>query len=419
MSLLSKPERRRWVIAFVIFLATVFNYFDRQILAVLKPILKDEFHMGDDGYAVIVNIFTVCYAVMYPVSGWLVDKFGPRIVMLMGILGWATASIGGGLSRTFAQFAFFRGLLGISEPSNFPVKLHVATVWFPPRLRATANSLCEAGSSIGAILAPPIAAWLAIKFNWHTVFIVGGVAGIVIALLWLLVYRNPPANIAKDATGSAEIKESISFSWGQLWGKRSLWGVLLIRFVSDPLWYFCLFWLPGYLQEESGLSLVQMGLFGWIPFLVADIGAIGASAWSDRMVKKGKEPLRARKIMMTSIACIAPLCILTPYLPNAFVTLAIFSLVAITCLTWLFNINVVVAESFPVRNVASVLGIAGGCGAAGAVLLNYFVGQYIGTLGAEKIFIGMAFLHPIAVLLLWTMIKKEKPTIEGNDSVLS
>src|SRR5690606_28088547 len=118
---LSKPERRRWVIAFVIFLATVFNYFDRQILAVLKPILKDEFHMGDDGYALIVNIFTVCYALMYPVSGWLVDRFGPRLIMLMGVLGWATASIGGGLSRTFGQFAFFRGLLGISEPSNFPV----------------------------------------------------------------------------------------------------------------------------------------------------------------------------------------------------------------------------------------------------------------------------------------------------------
>lgn len=406
---LSKPERRRWVIAFVIFLATVFNYFDRQILAVLKPILKDEFHMGDDGYALIVNIFTVCYALMYPVSGWLVDRFGPRLIMLMGVLGWATASIGGGLSRTFGQFAFFRGLLGISEPSNFPVKLHVATVWFPPKLRATANSLCEAGSSIGAILAPPVAAWLAITFNWHTVFIVGGVAGLIIALLWLLVYRNPPKDIAQEATGSAVIEESISFSWGQLWTKRSLWGVLLIRFVSDPLWYFCLFWLPGYLQEESGLSLVQMGLFGWIPFLVADIGAIGASAWSDRMVKRGKEPLRARRIMMTCLACIAPLCVLTPYLPNAFATLAIFSLVAITCLTWLFNINVVVAEAFPVRNVASVLGIAGGFGAAGAILLNYLVGQYIGTIGAEKIFMGMAVLHPIAAVLLWTMIKREKP----------
>lgn len=405
------PERRRWAIAVTIFLATVFNYFDRQILAVLKPILKDEFQMGDDGYALIVNIFTVCYALMYPVSGWLVDKFGAKIIMLFGVLGWATASIGAGLSATFAQLAFFRGMLGISEPSNFPVKLQVVTVWFPAKLRATANSFCEAGSSIGAILAPPLAAYLVIVFNWHMVFIIGGIAGLVIAVLWIWLYRNPPASVALEATGSTEIKESVSFNWGKLWTKKSLWGVLLIRFVSDPLWYFCLFWLPGYLQEESGLSLVQMGMFGWIPFLVADIGAIGFSAWSDRMVRKGKPPLRSRKIMLTCVACMAPLCALTPYLSSAYATLAIFSLVAITCLTWLFNINVVVAESFPVRNVASVLGIAGGCGAAGAVLLNYFVGQYIGTLGAERIFITMAFLHPIAVIVLWIMIKKEKPKV--------
>ena len=284
------------------------------------------------------------------------------------------------------------------------------TTWFPPRLRATANSFCEAGSSIGAILAPPLAAWIALTYNWHLVFIVGGIAGLVIAILWIIIYRDPPPDIAKDTTGIAVPEESPAFNWNHLWSKSSLWGVLLIRFISDPLWYFCLFWLPGYLQEESGLSLSQMGWYGWIPFLAADIGAIGFSAWSDRMVKKGREPLKARKIMLTTAACLAPLCILTPYLPSAFATLLIFSLVAIACLTWLFNINVVIAESFPVKNVASVLGIAGGCGALGAVLLNYLVGQYIGNIGAERIFIGMALLHPIAVLLLWTMIKREKLT---------
>lgn len=403
-----KPENRRWVIAVVIFLATVFNYFDRQILAVLKPMLKEEFNMGDGGYALVVNIFTMCYAFMYPVSGWLVDKFGPRLIMLLGILGWATASIGAGISRTFAQFAFFRGMLGIAEPSNFPVKLKVITVWFPAKLRATANSFCEAGSSIGAILAPPVAAWLAIMFNWHTVFMVGGIAGLVIAVLWWWVYRNPPQHIFAETTGEKSTASNNAFNWKQLWGKKSLWGILLIRLISDPVWYFCLFWLPGYLQEQSGLTLKQMGLFGWIPFLIADFGAIGMSAWSDRMVRKGKQPLKARKIMLTTIACVAPLCALTPYAPNAFATLVIFSLVAITCLTWLFNINVVVAETFPVGNVASVLGIAGGFGAIGAVFLNYFIGQYIGTIGAGKIFMVMAFLHPIAVLLLWLVIKKEK-----------
>lgn len=403
------PEQRRWLIVFVIFLAIVFNYYDRQIVSILKPILKEEFQLQDDGYALLVNIFTVCYALMYPVSGWLVDRFGAKKIMFYGVIGWSIACLGGGLSRTFAQFTFFRALLGLAEPTNFPAQLKVIATWFPGKLRATANSLCVAGSSIGAIIAPPLVAWIAIAYDWHTVFIVAAAVGFFIAFLWLLVYRDPPARITQEIAGTQHIENTKAFSWGQLWTRKSLWGILLIRFVSDPVWYFCLFWLPGYLQEESGLSLAQVGMFGWIPFLAADLGAIATSAWSDRMVKRGKDPLKARKIMLSTVALLAPLCILTPFIPNAYATIFVFSLVAVACLSWLFTISVVIAEAFPIKNVASVLGIAGGFGAVGAVLFNYFVGQFMGTVGAEKIFITMAFLHPIAVLVLWTMVRKEKP----------
>lgn len=406
MSSFLVPQRRRWFIIGIIFLAIVFNYFDRQIVSILKPVIKDAYNLGDEGYALILNIFTICYAIMYPVSGWLVDKFGAKKVMFAGIIGWSVACIGGGISRTFGQFTFFRGLLGMAEPTNFPAQLKVITVWFPGKLRATANSLCVAGSSIGAIIAPPLVAWLAITYNWHTVFVVAGITGLLIAILWITIYREPPKSILAE---SVETTGSPAFTWKQLWTRKSLWGILLIRLVSDPVWYFCLFWLPGYLQEESGLTLVQMGMFGWIPFLVADIGAIGTSVWSDWMVRKGKAPLKARRIMLSTVAIAAPLCILTPYLTHPFATLLIFSIVAVTCLSWLFTISVVIAEAFPVKNVASVLGIAGGFGALGAVLFNYFVGQFMGKIGAEKIFIAMAFLHPIAVLILWTMVKQEKP----------
>lgn len=403
-------EKRRWFIIFVIFLAIVFNYYDRQIVSILKPMLKDEYDLGDDGYALVLNVFTVFYALMYPVSGWLVDRFGERKVMLVGILGWSMACLGGGLSRTFGSFLFFRGMLGAAEPTNFPAQLKVVTVWFSGKLRATANSLCVAGSSIGAIIAPPLVAWLAMKYDFHTVFIVAAVVGFIIALLWFLIYTEPPREIREAAADStADQKEEKAFTWGQLWSRKSLWGILLIRFVSDPVWYFCLFWLPGYLQEESGLTLAQIGMFGWIPFLVADLGAIGTSAWSDKMVRKGVEPLKARKIMLSSIAVLAPLCCLTTYVTSPYLTILIFALVAVACLSWLFTISVVIAEAFPVKNVASVLGIAGGFGALGAVLFNYFVGQMMGSLGAGTIFIAMAFMHPIAVLILWTMVKKERP----------
>ena len=404
-----KPEKRRWLIVAVIFLAIVFNYVDRQIVSILKPVLKGESSLDDSGYALILNVFTICYAVMYPVTGWMVDKFGARVVMFFGIITWSIACIGGGLSRTVGQFGFFRGLLGAAEPTNFPAQLKVITVWFPGKLRATANSLCVAGSSIGAIIAPPAIAWLAITYNWQTAFIVMGAIGLLIAVLWKLVYVDPPPRIVQEATGDTTASPEEGFKWAELWSTRSLWGILLIRFVSDPVWYFCLFWLPGYLQEESGLTLAQVGMFGWIPFLFADLGAIGTSAWSDKLVRKGYAPLKARKMMLTTVAIFSPLCALTPYLGSAWSTLALFSIVAIACLSWLFTISVVVAEAFPVKNVASVLGIAGGFGALGAVLFNYFVGQFMGTLGAEKIFIAMAFLHPVAVLILWTMVRPERP----------
>lgn len=406
------PSKRRWLIIAVIFIAIVFNYVDRQIVSILKPVLKAEFSLDDSGYAVILNIFTICYAVMYPVTGWMVDRFGARLVMFFGIITWSLACIGGGISRTIGQFGFFRGLLGAAEPTNFPAQLKVVTVWFPGKLRATANSLCVAGSSIGAIIAPPVIAWIAISYSWQTAFIAMGAIGLLIAILWRLVYRDPPKDILQEATGSAPVAEEVAFKWKDLWKTKSLWGILLIRFVSDPVWYFCLFWLPGYLQEQSGLTLAQVGMFGWIPFLFADLGAIGTSAWSDKLVRKGYAPLRARKIMLTTVACVSPLCALTPYLSSAWSTLLVFSIVAIACLSWLFTISVVVAEAFPVKNVASVLGIAGGFGALGAVLFNYFVGQFMGTLGAGKIFMAMAFLHPIAILILWTMVRPEKPSVQ-------
>ena len=401
-------ERRRWLIVGTVFIAIVFNYIDRQIVSILKPVLKQEFDLADDGYAVIINVFTICYAIMYPVTGWLVDRFGAAKVMFYGVITWSLACMGGGVSTSVGQFTFFRGLLGIAEPVNFPAQLKVVTIWFSGKMRATANSLCVAGSSIGAISAPPLVAWLALMYGWETVFLVLGSVGILIALLWKVIYRDPPPHIVSEVEGTV-VSSSQGFSWQQLWRTKSLWGILLIRFVSDPVWYFCLFWLPGYLQEESGLTLAQVGMVGWIPFLVADLGAIGTSAWSDAMVRRGVKPLRARKIMLTSVAVFAPLCILAPVLPNTASTLLVFSVVAMACLSWLFTISVVVAEAFPLKNVASVLGIAGGFGALGAVLFNYFIGEFMGTIGSDKIFIAMAFLHPIAVVILWTMIRPEKP----------
>ena len=403
------PRRRRWIILAIIFAAIALNYIDRQILSILKPTLKSEFGFDDRGYALLVNAFTVCYAAMYPIAGWLVDRFGARLVMLTGILIWSAACIGAGLTRALAPFAVFRGLLGLAEPTAFPAQLRVVTTWFPGSLRATANSVSVAGGTFGAVVAPPLIAWLALSFNWHAAFLVPGAVGLAIAIAWYFVYRDPPEDLLAQTAATAGDHET-QFTWPQLWRTRTLWGILLIRFISDPVWYFCLFWLPGYLQENSGLTLAQIGKVGWIPFLAADLGGIASAAWSDRMVRRGTAPLLARKRMLTVMAMLAPLCVLTPHLPHPAATLAIFSLVAAAALSWLFSLSVVIAETFPIRNGASVLGIAGGCGAAGAVVFNTYVGEMMSTLGPARVFAAMAFLHPVAAVILWTMTRRERPT---------
>ncbi len=401
------PSRRRWLILGIIFSAVVLNYVDRQILSILKPTLKQSFAMDDRGYATIVNVFTACYAVVYPIAGWLADRFGARILMLVGISGWSIACLGCGFSSSLRQLTFSRGVLGVFEPMAFPAQLRVVTVWFPGTLRATANSLCVAGSSIGAIIAPPLIAWITLHYGWHTAFIVPGAVGLALAVLWIAIYRDPPAPVAELASDPEPSRHDTPFTWPQLWKTRSLWGILLCRFLTDPVWYFCLFWLPGYLQEQSGLSLKQIGLVGWIPFLVADLGGVGSAAWSDSLVRHGVTPLRARKIMLACTAALAPICILTPHLPSAVAVLAIFSIVGAVCLSWLFSLSVVIAETFPADNVGSVLGIAAGFGAAGAIIFNDQFGKLMDTVGPASIFAAMAVLHPLAAVILWAFVRPE------------
>lgn len=414
MATFISAERRRWFIVAIIFIITVFSYVDRQVVSILKPILKDEFSLDDVGYALIINVFTICYALMYPVSGWLVDKFGAGKIMFWGVLTWSLSSIGSGLVSKLLPFVFFRSLLGLAEPTTYPAQIKVVTKWFSGRLRATANSISVAGGTIGSVIAPPLIAWLVISFSWHAAFIIPGVVGLAIAFIWLMVYREPPKGYVTDVVqGDKEPAALTAFSWGQLWSRKSLWGIVLIRFTTDPVWYFILFWLPGYLLEESGLSLSQLGLVGWIPFMAASLGGIASSAWSDWMVRRGKPALRSRKVMLSYVAFLAPVILIPDDLGIA-VTIIKFSILAAVALSWIYTESVLIAETFPLNNVASVLGIAGGFGAAGAVIFNYFIGQYMASVGTIWIFMVMAVLHPLALFLLWRMIRPEIPEEESN-----
>ncbi|WP_295938303.1 MFS transporter [uncultured Alistipes sp.] len=428
MNQLLKPNNRRWYIVATIFIAIICNYLDRQLLAILKPEILNHFDIGDMHYAWITNVFLICYAVMYPISGILVDKFGPKKVMLVGIVTWSLACIGGGLSSNVVEFTICRGILGLAEPTIFAGQIVAVTLWFEKRQRATANSLCTAGGSLGTVIAPLVIAWLARFLPWNEVFILAGAVGLIIAVVWVLVYKNPPQEVL--AITMAPDKDEVvtgnerAFTWGELWSTKTLWGVLLIRLISDPVWYFCCFWLPGYLRdmgEAQGLShqatLDMIQYIGGLPFLFGAVGGILTSVLSDWLVRRGMPALKARKMMMIGIAVIAPLCALTPFVSEwqavsfdarVGLIVAMYSLIAIMCLSWLYTICVVIAEAFPVKNVASVVGITAGAGAVGGAIFNIFIGSLLNSMG-NVLFAVMGVMHLVAAVILWRMVRHEKP----------
>ena len=273
-NILSNPDKRKWVIVATIFVAIIGNYLDRQLLSILKPEILEHYNITNLEYAWIVNIFLICYAIMYPLSGILVDRFGPKNVMLGGIAIWSLACIGGGLAPNVWIFSACRGILGLAEPTIFAGQLVGVTLWFEKRQRATANSLCTIGGSLGAVIAPIVIAWLMHLLSyWQYVFILSGVIGLVIAFLWVFIYKTPSDDILQrtlnaDDSNQPSANSPRAFTFGQLFKTKTLWGGLLIRLVSDPVWYFCCFWLPGFLRSmgaKENLSTQQtLDLIQWI-----------------------------------------------------------------------------------------------------------------------------------------------------------
>lgn len=432
MILKKKPYTLRWLIVVTMVIAIICNYLDRQLLSILKPEILTHFNIGDIEFAWILNVFLICYAVMYPVSGILVDKFGPKPVMFGGIAAWSLACIGGGLSQDVYQFAFCRGILGLAEPTIFTGQLVAVTLWFEKKTRATANSLCQAGGSIGTMSAPLLVAWMVRYFPWQEVFVIAGVAGLVIAGIWWLVYSRPSEDFLSMTLDEpkSEVKNEKYFTiWG-LFGTSALWAAILIRLVSDPVWYFINFWLPGYLRDlgaaeglghQETLNMIQY--IGGIPFLVGATCGVLASAYSDKLVAKGWKSLKSRKFVMGLSACLAPVLVLIPFFSHweavsfnvrlALIT-GVFALVAFMCLVWLYNIGVCIAESVPMKNVATVLGLACGAGAVGAAVFNLVVGSLMATMG-EYLFYCMACLHPLATIVL---LKLMKPAVPKEDDTL-
>jgi ACS family hexuronate transporter-like MFS transporter len=403
----------RWYIAGLLFLSSVINYIDRQTLSVVAPSLTKQLHMSPVEYSNVLQAFLIAYTLMYLGSGFLVDRWGTR-ASLAGFMGfWSASNMLHAFARTAFQLGVFRALLGIGEPGNFMAGFKAISEWYPPQEKAFVGGLLNGGSAVGAIIATPLVVWLMVAFNWQTAFVATGALGFIWLLAWLLFYRLPdrhpwitPQEFALVSSGQQSSKPSgPTLSRAELFRKRQTWGLLLSRFISDPVWWFYLFWLPKYLVDERHFSLVHMGMLAWLPYLTADLGSFGGGLASGWLVKRGWEPLRARKAMLLPCALLMPLSLLIPG-SSAGMALFVISVVTFAHMAWKTNLMTISNDIYPVGVIGSVSGIIAFGSGVGGTLFTNMTGQVVQHYSYTAIFAIMAFLHPIAYLLVRWLVRE-------------
>ncbi len=356
----------RWYIAGLLFLSSVINYVDRQTLSVVAPSLTKQLHMSPVEYSNVLQAFLVAYTLMYLGSGFLVDRWGTRASLAGFMAFWSASNMLHAFARTAFQLGVFRALLGIGEPGNFMAGFKAISEWYPPQEKAFVSGLLNGGSAVGAIIATPLVVWLMVAFNWQTAFVATGALGFLWLAAWLLFYRMPerhpwitPEELALIGKGPDTPKGKpavASLPRTELLRKRQTWGLLLSRFISDPVWWFYLFWLPKYLVDERHFSVVHMGMLAWLPYLTADLGSFGGGIASGWLVKRGWEPLRARTALLLPCALLMPLSLLIPS-SSAAVALLVISIVTFAHMAWKTNLTTISNDIYPVGVIGSISGI--------------------------------------------------------------
>ena len=406
-----KLRNVRWYIAGLLFASTVINYIDRQTLSVVAPVLTKDLNISPTEYAAILQAFLIAYTIMYVLSGPLVDRWGTKVSLAVFVAWWSASNALHMFARTPFQLAAFRFMLGVGEPGNYNAAARIASEWYPPKERAFINGLVNAGSALGAIIATPLVAWLTIAYGWRFAFVATGALGFVWLAFWLFFYHLPakhPFITAGELAQLQAVQASESLvpqeSWARLWGRRDVWGLLLARFLSDPVWWFYLFWMPKYLVEQRSFTLVEIGLIAWLPYLTADMGAIAGGWISGRLLGPGRTTLQARYIPMAVSAFVMPASIGIAYTSSSSVAVALISLVTCCHQIWKTNLMTITNDIYPVASVGSVAGIVSLGSGVGGVLFMNATGRIVEAVSYDWMFIIMGFLHPVAFLVCRLMV---------------
>lgn len=406
-----KMPRKAWLIIGLAMALLVLNYFDRQTLAILKPVMKTQLAFDDEAYSLLTFAFMLPYIVMYVVSGRLIDRVGTRVCMTVFAIGWSVANIASGLSHSFGHLAASRVLMGAAEPGAFPVVQRAILNWVPVERRALAISIATPAGNIGAILAPPLIALLATGLNWRMAFVIPGVVGIVVAIMWWFTDTKHDSSAQPAANAPSPLPEAADEeapSVKELLRDKRFLAIVAARMISDPVWYFYLFWSAGYLQERAGLSLAELGFVGGIPYIVAVVVCILLGRLVDRYTERGHDPIRVQLRVFALSAALMPLGALITMASSAFVAVAIITVVVAVCQAWFVGYNVLLAGLFPVKINASAVGILGAVGASTSLVLNLLAGSLLAQFDYIALFAGLAILHPVSAVILFLVIGRSR-----------
>nr|WP_090541896.1 MFS transporter [Paraburkholderia caballeronis] len=402
----------------MMFFATTINYMDRQMLGLLAPLLQKDIGWTQVQYAQTVMVFTVAYAVGLAVFGRIADRVAEKRVYGTAMAMWSVAAMLHALASSVPGFAAVRGLLGFSEASNFPVAIRTTAVWFPKKERALATGLWNMGATVGGIVAPAFVPIVAVMWGWRAAFIIGGIAGFVWLVVWMAIYRSPQSNpgvsaaeleyINSDA-GETEPAEA-KVAWLSVLRYRETWAFMVGKFMTDPIWWFYLFWLPKWLNESNHIDIQDMGLPLVVIYTMSCIGSVGAGWVSSRLMARTQRPNFARKATMLVCAlCVMPIALLSQVQTLWFAVLAV-GLAAAAHQGWSANLVTLVSDVFPKRAVGTVIGIGGVMGMVGSFLFSGVIGETLQRTGQYwALFAAGALAYIIALAIMHVLMPRMTP----------
>jgi ACS family hexuronate transporter-like MFS transporter len=399
----------RWTICAMLFVATSINYMDRQVIAILAPTIQHNIHMTEEGYSHVVAVFQVAYMIGMLAVGRFVDRFGTRIGYMVIMAVWSLSAMGHALANTVLEFGVARFFLGLGESGNFPAAIKTVAEWFPQSERSLATGIFNSGANVGAIVAPIAVPWVAVHFGWHAAFLFTGAFSATWIVLWFFTYRRPTdhprlraAELNHINSGAVEIDRP-GTPWIHLLGIRQTWAFALGKFITDPVWWFYLFWMPKYFSSSFNVDLSHL----WLPlFVVYNASTVGSifGGWLPAPFRKlGMSASKARLAAMLFCACLVVPILLVNYTHSEWAAIGLFGLAAGAHQGWSANLFTTVSDMFPRTEVASVTGIGGMAGAAGGALIALLAGYVLQTFHSYAILIGIAssaYLVALAVIVL-------------------